>query len=138
METLFDDNFVNKKPLRKYEPLIRFDVDGKPQPRRLIDTSIADDSHGKKDKSQDVTVKKETTESISSSFNSKTSDTPRTSNKPLIASSESNTNPKADEPADDLKRKIPHPPAKGIEPMKKKSAPKQTSIMNFFGKKTSA
>ena len=40
MESLFTD-FINQKPLRKYEPLIRFDPDGKPQPRKPFGPSPA-------------------------------------------------------------------------------------------------
>lgn len=36
MDSLFE-NFVNTKPLRKMEPLIRYDIEGKPQPRRLME-----------------------------------------------------------------------------------------------------
>ena len=37
MESLFGTNYANTQPLRKYEPLIRFDLDGNPQPRKLFD-----------------------------------------------------------------------------------------------------
>lgn len=36
MESLFDKDYVNTQPLRKYEPLIRFDLEGNPQPRRPL------------------------------------------------------------------------------------------------------
>ena len=39
MESLFDEVYVNTQPLRKYEPLIRFDQGGNPQPRRPLDHS---------------------------------------------------------------------------------------------------
>lgn len=39
MDTLFETNYPNRQPLRKYEPLIRFDVDGKPQPRRQLENA---------------------------------------------------------------------------------------------------
>lgn len=36
MESLFEKEYVNTQPLRKYEPLIRFDLDGNPQPRKPL------------------------------------------------------------------------------------------------------
>jgi len=39
MESLFDKEYENRQPLRKYEPLIRFDQDGNPQPHRPLDQS---------------------------------------------------------------------------------------------------
>lgn len=40
MDTLFANDYVNTQPLRKYEPIIRFDSEGRPQPRRLFDEVI--------------------------------------------------------------------------------------------------
>lgn len=39
MESLFDTKYVNAQPLRKLEPLIRFDVDGNPQPRKPLNAA---------------------------------------------------------------------------------------------------
>lgn len=36
MELLFESGFINTQPLREFEPLIRFDIDGNPQPRRPL------------------------------------------------------------------------------------------------------
>ena len=36
LDSLFDVEFENTQPLRKYEPLIRVDLDGKPLPRKLL------------------------------------------------------------------------------------------------------
>lgn len=41
MESLFDDKYSGISSLRKYEPLIRFDVDGKPQPRKPLSETPA-------------------------------------------------------------------------------------------------
>lgn len=37
LDSLFDVEYENTQPLRKYEPLIRFNLDGKPLPQRLLD-----------------------------------------------------------------------------------------------------
>lgn len=36
MDSLFEDKYDSHAPLRKYEPLIRYSLDGQPQPRRLL------------------------------------------------------------------------------------------------------
>lgn len=37
MDALFKTDYINKQPLRQYEPIIRFDLEGKPQPRKPLD-----------------------------------------------------------------------------------------------------
>lgn len=135
MESLFDDHFVNKKPLRKYEPLIRFDVDGKPQPRRLIDRSKLDNQGEEASVFNSMADKRESNLSTNKTVNSKDSDIKPTTITPLFTSSKPNVESTPREHTEDLKRKIPHPPAKGVEPMKKKLPPTQKSITSFFTKK---
>lgn len=36
MDSLFEDKYHSCPPMRKYEPLIRFNLDGQPQPRRIL------------------------------------------------------------------------------------------------------
>lgn len=36
MEHLLKSEISNRQPLRKFEPVIRFDIDGTPQPRRPL------------------------------------------------------------------------------------------------------
>lgn len=107
MDSLFQTIPVNTQPLRKYEPLIRFDASGNPRPKKLVSESPIFDSPPKKvDKPKEEP--KATTNSSLSSATTK--------------------------PQEDLKRKVIDPPAAGIEPKKKQQ--KQASIMNFFAKKT--
>lgn len=43
MQSLFDREFDGQISTRKYEPLIRFDADGNPQPRRpMSQTAVPD------------------------------------------------------------------------------------------------
>ena len=42
MDSLFDKKYEIKQPLRKYEPLIRFDVDGNPQPRKPLSQTASE------------------------------------------------------------------------------------------------
>lgn len=133
MESLFDDNFVNKKPLRKYEPLIRFDVDGTPQPRRLIDRSGFDNQslNGIKSKFDE----KQSDDSAKKSGIIKDGDMKSTSNVTTTSSIKPNVISKLHEPTEDLKRKFPHPSSRGVEPVRKKLQPTQKSITCFFTKK---
>lgn len=113
MESLFETDYVNTQPLRKYEPLIRFDSNGNPQPRKplSIDVNNKSDSFAAK---EPVKVQKTT---------SKQTDT----------TSKQENNCTSSKQSDDLKRKVTDPPASSIEPKKKQQ--KQTSIMSFFAKK---
>lgn len=107
METLFDTKYVNNtQPLRKYEPLIRFDIDGNQQPPRLLSADqIVLDVARPKSENADVAPKQGPT------------------SKSLEA-----------EPAEDLKRKVSPTSSNSGQPKKKQQ--KQASIMSFFNKKS--
>lgn len=106
MDSIFETNYVNKQPLRKYEPLIRFNSEGKPQPKRPYQASTS-----------------LMTEKVSAPTPARTIEQTKTpvakQNLPSIS--------KQDEA---LKRKTSDP---GMEPKRKQQ--KQTSIVNFFNKK---
>lgn len=112
MESLFATDFHNKKPFRKYEPLIRFSIDGKPQPRKLLKDSSPQLEQKIPEKNEEVRPDPPQVTSI-----------PKTIVEP----------PKSNQTSEDLKRKLTDPPASGIEPKKKQQ--KQQSIMKFFNKK---
>lgn len=106
MESLFETNVANNQPLRKFEPLIRFDIDGNPQPRRPF--------NGIQPKFEvKVDVKKVLEPSM-----------PAVSNPETTKSRQ-----------EELKRKVgPSSAASGPEPKKKHQT--QTKIMSFFTKKS--
>lgn len=90
MDSLFETNFENTQPLRKFEPLIRFDIDGNPQPRRPLSD----------------TLKEEETQRVNEKLIEDKKSPPKTKASP----------PKQPE---DLKRKVNDLPAAGIEPKRK-------------------
>lgn len=124
MDSLFETNYVNTQPLRKYEPLIRFDSDGNPQRRKPLQENALELDF----KKEKQTSKLKTINSHATTVNSSK---PAKSEESESLKSETTTHAKSNE---DLKRKVSDPPAAGIEPKKKQQ--KQTSIMNFFAKKT--
>lgn len=107
MESLFENIFTNNQPLRKFEPLIRFDIDGNPQPRRHF--------NGIQSKIEiKVDVKKVSEPSMPAVLNPETTKSRQ----------------------EELKRKVsPSSGASGPEPKKKQQT--QTKIMSFFTKKSS-
>lgn len=118
MESLFETNYVNTQRLRKYEPLIRYDIDGNPQPRRQLDGDLKiEDSH-----------KNPTPVSAPSSVPA-VSATPAPSKHAAIPKPA----PTNSKPSEDLKRKASDPPPVGSEPTRKKQQT-QTKIMSFFKK----
>lgn len=127
MEALFEKPYKNTRPLRKFEPLVRFDVDGNPQPRRPI---IDAEGNLKLDEKPvpDAKVKKESlpeTKSTNGSSNKTNGDKIESnSTTTTLQTTTSTTN-------GDLKRKVEQTPS-GVEPKKKQQ--KQTSIMSFFKK----
>lgn len=110
MESLFETNQVNTQPLRKYEPLIRFDLEGNPQPRKLL---------------KDLDTKKPS--------QSPALQQPKEQLKQLEKKEPQPEVRNEDPPQECLKRKSDALPPKEAEPKKKQQ--KQTSIMAFFAKK---
>lgn len=113
MDSLFSGNYVNTQPLRKFEPLIRYDSDGNPQPKKPLDPS-ADFND------QNLTKRPLTSTSPE--------EAPKTESKPQ----ETITNNRQDKPHEELKRKCTEPLPGGSEPKKKQQ--KQQSITSFFKK----
>lgn len=112
MDSLFERNYINSQPLRKYEPLIRYDIDGNPQQRKLLSELKA--------KPEKVPPPQDSTkEDKCPPQDQKKEDSP-----PL-------QNQKKKDGNQDQKRKSgPSPPT---SPKRKQQ--KQTSIMSFFTKK---
>lgn len=121
MESLFETDYINTKPLRKYEPLIRFDSSGNPQPRKALQESTL------------LGSKVDTNLKQNSSSSKETVIEPKNTSKQTETSAKQENNSTATKQSDDLKRKVTEPPAPNIEPKKKQQ--KQTSIMSFFAKK---
>lgn len=109
MESLFETNFTNTQPLRKFEPLIRFDIDGNPQPRRPF--------NGKPKFEDGVERKGVEKKEIEPSM-------------PAVPKQDVNSRPNQEE----LKRKV-SPSSGTIGPEPKKKQQTQTKIMAFFTKK---
>lgn len=114
MDSLFSGSYVNTQPLRKFEPLIRYDSEGNPQPKKPLNAPA--------DFNDQNLVKKPSTSAPLSPV------TPKVESK----SSETSTNDRQDKSHEDLKRKVTEPPPSGSEPKKKQQ--KQQSIMSFFKK----
>lgn len=106
MESLFDKIYENTQPLRKYEPLVRFDQDGNPYPRRPLNQSS-----------------QMTTQPIALA-----------KTEPKSEQDKIDVPSKSVGPTNDLKR--PPPISSQPEPAKKKQVPgKQQKLTQFFMKK---
>lgn len=126
MESLFNDDEPYMGSLRKYEPLIRFDVDGKPQPRKLLKKDFTPHQEQRQPEKDVVDAVVESREPISKpapNVNSNTKSNLFNSAHPVVA-------PIAKHAPSDLKRKS-DTPANHSEPKKTK----QASILSFFNKK---
>jgi len=106
MDSLFDTSFTCHQPFRKFEPLIRFDIDGNPQPRKPLQN-----------------VPSLPQQESKAALPAKTSEPKE---RPI-------TNANQTKPIEDLKRKVSDMPPFGTEPKKKQQ--KQGSITAFFKKK---
>lgn len=106
LDSLFDVEYPNTQPLRKYEPLIRVTLDGKPLPRKLLDPE---------------------------NVNFHPSHRNETQSKASEAKPESKTEPQQPQPSNERKRSPPPNNEPKLEP-KKKQAKSQSKITSFFNK----
>lgn len=123
MESLFNEEYVNTQPLRKYEPLIRYDIDGHPQPKKLL-----------KDVLNGTAAVKVTAQHVRSEVSLVDKELKKVEKpKILEAKPVDNGSPKkvvcATTNGADLKRKV-NEPSKGPAPKKK-----QMTMLSFFSKK---
>lgn len=128
METLFEVKYRNTQPLRTLEPLIRFDLDGRPQPKQAIDAAEIIKALESSTRIESKQMEKIEPTKVQENLpvENKHESTPKvTSEQPVKKPVESN------KPTNDLKRKL-EVPNKSNEPQAKKQ---QTSIMSFFKKR---